>query len=68
MSTAQERQAFVEAVGRSEIEDAFHAIEGLALTRGLNTLNRAWGAATESERWTFFGQQFPANVRNRYRS
>ena len=34
MSTAQEREDFVKAVGRSQIEEAFHAIEpGLALTR-----------------------------------
>jgi hypothetical protein len=35
MSTAQQREVFVKAVGRSEIEDAFYAIEsGYALTRG----------------------------------
>jgi hypothetical protein len=67
-STAQQRQDFVKAVGRSEIEDAFHAIEsGYASTRGLNTLNQAWCAATESDKRTFFRQHFPANVRNRFR-
>jgi hypothetical protein len=68
-STAQQRQDFVKAVGRSEIEDAFHAIEsGYALTRGLNTLNRAWCAATESDKRTFFREHFPANVRNRFQT
>src|SRR5271170_575486 len=48
MSSPQERQAFVKAVGRSEIEDAFNAIESInTLTRGLNALNQAWSAATE---------------------
>ena len=66
MSTARQREVFVKAVGRSEIEDAFHAIEsGYALTRGLNKLDQAWNAATESDRRTFFRQHFPANVRNR---
>jgi hypothetical protein len=64
MSTAQQRQDFVKAVGRSEIEDAFHAIEsGHALTRGLNNLNQAWNAATETDRRTFFRELFPANVK-----
>jgi hypothetical protein len=35
MSTPQEREAFVKAVGRRDLEDAFNAIEpGYALTRG----------------------------------
>jgi hypothetical protein len=69
MSTAQQREVFVKAVGRSEIEDAFHAIEsGYALTRGLNTLNHAWGAATESDRRTFYRKLFPANIRNRFQT
>jgi ParB-like chromosome segregation protein Spo0J len=68
MSTAQERKDFVKAVGRSQIEEAFHAIESGCLTRGLNTLNQAWGAATESDRRTFYRQQFPANVWNRFQA
>jgi Protein of unknown function (DUF3102) len=69
MSTSQERAAFVTAVGRNEIEDAFNAIEsGRTLTRGLNTLNQAWNAATESDRRTFFRKHFPANVMNRYQT
>jgi hypothetical protein len=69
MSTAQEREAFVTAVGRSEIEDAFNAIEsGCTLSRGLNTLNQAWNAATESDRRAFYRQHFPANVMNRYQT
>jgi hypothetical protein len=67
--TPQERESFVKTVGRSEIEDAFHAIEsGYALTRGLNTLDQAWKAATESDKRTFFRQLFPANVRNRFQT
>jgi hypothetical protein len=69
MSSSQEREAFVTAVGRSEIEDAFNAIEsGCTLTRGLNTLNQAWNAATESDRRAFFRKHFPANVMNRYQT
>jgi hypothetical protein len=69
MSTAQQREVFVKAVGRNEIEDAFHAIEsGYALARGLNQLNQAWNAATESDQRTFFRQHFPANVRNRFQT
>jgi hypothetical protein len=69
MSTAQQREAFVKAVGRSEIEDAFHAIEsGYALTRGLNTLNQAWCAATESDKRTFYRELFPSNVWTRFRT
>jgi hypothetical protein len=68
-STAQQRQDFVRAVGRNEIEDAFHAIEsGYALTRGLNQLNQAWNAATESDKRTFYRELFPANVRNRFQT
>jgi ParB-like chromosome segregation protein Spo0J len=38
MSTPQEREAFVETVGRSEFEDALNAIEsGCKLTRSLNS-------------------------------
>jgi hypothetical protein len=59
MSTPQEREAFVKTVGRSEIEDALNAIEsGCKLTRGLNSLNQAWKAATEPERRTFCRQYF----------
>jgi hypothetical protein len=66
-STAQQRAVFVKAVGRSEIEDAFDAIEsGHASTRRLEDLNRAWNAATESDKRTFFRQHFPANVWNRF--
>jgi hypothetical protein len=69
MSSSQEREAFVTAVGRSEIEDAFNAIEsGFRLTRGLNTLNQAWNAATESDRREFYRKHFPANVMNRYQT
>ena len=69
VSTAQQREVFVTAVGRSEIEDAFDAIElGCALTRGLDKLNQAWNAATESDRRTFFRQHFPANVRNKFQT
>src|SRR5271170_7761561 len=65
MSSAEERQAFVKAVGRSEIEDAFNAIESVnTLTRGVNALTQAWNAATESDRLEFLRQTFPANVRN----
>jgi hypothetical protein len=57
MSTPQE--AFVKTVGRSEIEDALNAIEsGCKLTRGLNSLNQAWKAATEPELRTFCRQYF----------
>jgi hypothetical protein len=50
MSTPSEREAFVRAVGRSEIEDALNAIEsGREWTRGLNSLIQAWAAATEPE-------------------
>jgi hypothetical protein len=59
MSTPQEREAFVKTVGRSEIEGALNAIEsGWRLTRGLNSLNQAWKAATEPERRTFCRQYF----------
>jgi hypothetical protein len=69
MSTAQEREAFVKAVGRSEIEDAFHAIEsGYASTRGLNALNQSWNGATESDRRAFYRRLFPANVRNPFQT
>jgi hypothetical protein len=65
MATAQERKAFVKEVGRAEIEDAFNAIESVnTLTRGLNALNQAWNAATESDRRAFYREHFPANVRN----
>jgi hypothetical protein len=69
MSTAQQREVFVKAVGRSAIEDAFNSIEsGYTLTRGLNTLNQAWCAATESDRRTFYRQLFPANIFNRFQA
>jgi hypothetical protein len=69
ISTPQERAAFATAVGRSEIEDAFNAIEsGFTLTRGLNTLNQAWNAAKESDRRAFYSNHFPANVMNRYQT
>ena len=59
MSTPQQREAFVKTVGRSEIEDALNAIEsGCKLTRGLNSLNQAWKAATEPELRTFCRQYF----------
>jgi hypothetical protein len=59
MSTPQEREAFVKTVGRSAIEDALNAIEsGWELTRGLNSLNQAWKAATEPERRTFCRQYY----------
>jgi hypothetical protein len=69
MSTAKERQAFIKAVGRSEIEDAFHAIEsGYGSTRGLNALNQSWNGATESDRREFYRRLFPANVWNRFQT
>jgi hypothetical protein len=69
MSTAKERQAFIKAVGRSEIEDAFHAIEsGYGSTRGLNALNQSWNGATESDRREFYRRLFPANVWNRFKT
>jgi hypothetical protein len=69
MSTAKERQAFVKAVGRSEIEDAFHAIEsGYGWTRGLNALNESWKGATESDQREFYRRLFPANVWNRFQT
>jgi hypothetical protein len=59
MSTPQEREAFVKTVGRSEIEGALNAIEsGWRLTRGLNSLNQAWKAATEPDRRTFCRQYY----------
>jgi ParB-like nuclease domain len=58
-STASEREAFVKNVGRSELEDALNAIEsGCQLTRGLNSLNQAWQAATEAELKTFCRQNY----------
>jgi hypothetical protein len=52
MSTPQEREAFVKAVGRRDLEDAFNAIEpGYALTRG--SLQQTWNAATPPERLAF---------------
>jgi Protein of unknown function (DUF3102) len=69
MASSQERGAFVTAVGREEIEDAFNATEsGCTLTRGLNTLNQAWNAATESDRRSFFRSRFPSNVMNKYQT
>jgi hypothetical protein len=59
MSTPQEREAFVQTVGRCEIEDALNAVEsGCKLTRGLNSLNQAWHAATEPELRTFCRQNY----------
>jgi hypothetical protein len=52
MSTPQEREAFVKAVGRRDLEDAFNAIEpGYAFTRG--SLQQTWNAATPPERLAF---------------
>jgi hypothetical protein len=52
MSTPQEREAFVKAVGGRDLEDAFNAIEpGYALTRC--SLEEAWKAATPPERLAF---------------
>jgi ParB-like chromosome segregation protein Spo0J len=51
-STPQEREAFVKAVGRRDLEDAFNAIEpGYALTRC--PLKQTWNAATPHERLAF---------------
>ena len=59
MSTPQEREAFVKAVGRRDIDDALNAFEsGCKLTRGLNALNQAWKAATEPELRTFCRQNY----------
>jgi hypothetical protein len=69
MSTAQQREVFVRAVGRNEIEDAFDAMEsGHASTRRLDDLKRTWNAATETDKRTFFREHFPANVRNRFQT
>jgi hypothetical protein len=59
MSTPQEREAFVKTVGRGEIEEALNVVESSCqLTRGLNSLNQAWHAATEPERRTFCRQYY----------
>ncbi len=50
MSTPQEREAFVKAVGWRDIDDIISAIEPL---RGLNTLKQAWNAATPYEQLMF---------------
>jgi hypothetical protein len=50
MSTPQEREAFVKAVGWRDIDDIINAIEPL---RGLNTLKQAWNAATPYEQLMF---------------
>ncbi len=59
MATVQERQAFVKAVGRSEIEDAFNAIESVnTLTRGLNALKQVPALAQQQP----LSVQIAANV------
>ena len=50
MSTPQERQAFVKAVGRPDIDDI---INGLEPSRGFDILKQAWNAATPAERKAF---------------
>jgi hypothetical protein len=51
-STPQEREAFVKAVGRRDLEDAFNANEpGYALTRC--SLKETWNAATPPEQLAF---------------
>jgi hypothetical protein len=50
MSTPQEREAFVKAVGRRDIDDIINAIEP---RRSFNTLKQAWNAATPYEKHMF---------------
>jgi ParB/RepB/Spo0J family partition protein len=50
MSTPQEREAFVKAVGRRDIDDIINVIEP---RRGFDTLKQAWNAATPYERLMF---------------
>jgi hypothetical protein len=50
MSTPQEREAFVKAVGRRDIDDIINAIEP---RRSFNTLKQAWSAATPYEKHMF---------------
>lgn len=50
MSTPQEREAFVKAVGRRDIDDIINAIEP---RRGFDTLKQAWKAATPYEQLMF---------------
>jgi hypothetical protein len=50
MSTPQEREAFVKAVGRGDIDDIINAIEP---RRSFDTLKQAWNAATPYERHMF---------------
>jgi hypothetical protein len=50
MSTPQEREAFVKAVGWRDIDDIINALEP---SRGFDTLKQAWNAATAAERKAF---------------
>jgi hypothetical protein len=50
ISTPQEREAFVKAVGRHDIDDIINAIEP---RRSFNTLRQAWNAATPYEQLMF---------------
>jgi hypothetical protein len=50
MSSPQERQAFVIAVGWSDIDDIINALEP---RRRFDTLKQAWNAATPAERKAF---------------
>jgi hypothetical protein len=50
MSTPQEREAFVQAVGRRDLEGAFNAIEP---GHEFGSLQEAWNAATPPERVAF---------------
>jgi hypothetical protein len=49
-STPQEREAFVKAVGRRDIDDIINALEP---SRGFDTLKQAWNAVTPAERKAF---------------
>jgi ParB-like chromosome segregation protein Spo0J len=50
MSTPQEREAFVKAVGRHDIDDIINALQP---SRGFDTLKQAWNAATLTEQIAF---------------
>jgi hypothetical protein len=49
-SSPQEREAFIKAVGWSDIDDIINALEP---RRRFDTLKQAWNAATPAERKAF---------------
>jgi len=53
MATPQKREAFVKAVGRSEIEDVFSAIDPTYAFMRRHALMHAWIAASPPERLAF---------------